>query len=576
MKSVIKNLNNNLINQIAAGEVVDNPSSIIKELIENSIDAKSTKIDLHIFKSGFNKIIIKDNGVGMNKLDLTNAFNRFSTSKINHIEDLLKIKTLGFRGEALSSIASISQVIIESIHVDENDGFQLTINNSKIENIKPHHITEGTKIEIRNIFYNVPARKKFLKSEKREYLDILKIFKIFSLSNPNIEFTLYNDNKIKKHYKKSNLSNRINDIFGDNYKNNLINVDYVKDNIKIKGYIGNLTLLKKRKGMQYSFVNNRYVNNSLIYHTVYNCFRGLLERGEYPFYVLNVTFPENEIDVNVHPKKLEIKFKNEHKLQYVIKKSISKSMKNKFEMIPKYLDKNYEYSTPDNNLSIPFNTAIESIVNETIDNIDVIEGNSNNYDSTDNVMINKDKKIWQIHNKYLITELKSSIIIIDQHVAHERILYELAKDALENNPIDPQTILFPQTIKFEEEEFLKLIDILPYIKKMGFDVRSFGENSIIVEGLPPEVSMGKEREIIKDILDHFMEHNKFNSSFIEYMAATFACKAAIKAGDKLEYIECAELIDKLFNTKHPYYCPHGRPIIINLTIDELDKRFERH
>ena len=302
MKSIIKNLKTNLINQIAAGEVVDNPSSIIKELIENSIDAGSNKIHIHIYKSGLNKIIVKDDGKGMNKEDLTKAFNRFSTSKINEIDALQNIKTLGFRGEALSSIASISQVKIQSKDDMEDTGHQLTINNSDIKNIKPHQITKGTYLEVNNIFYNVPARKKFLKSEQKEYSEILKYLKIFSISNPHIEFILHHNDKLIKNYKSCSLKNRIIDVFGSNYTNNLIKVNYSKDNIKIEGYIGNLTLLKKRRGMQFSFVNNRYVNNSLIYLSVYNCFRGLLERGEFPFYSLNVTFPENEIDVNVHPK----------------------------------------------------------------------------------------------------------------------------------------------------------------------------------------------------------------------------------------------------------------------------------
>ena len=337
------------------------------------------------------------------------------------------------------------------------------------------------------------------------------------------------------------------------------------------------SLVKKRRANQYIFINDRFINNRLIDITVYNCYRSLLERGEHPFYLLNITYPNNEIDVNVHPKKIEIKFRNEHKIQYLINKAIALKLKEIKNVIP-------SYSTLDNsnelveNMHLDFkNEKIQNISNYNETEITNAERRINkNLDIDTDEMVVKDKEIWQIHNKYIITELTSGIVIIDQHVAHERILYENAIEALENQGLESQSILFPQTIEFDEVEFTYLNDILPYLMKIGFKIRNFGKNSIIVEGVPPELSVGKEKVIINDVLEHNAQNKKFNSSFIEYMASTYACKAAIKAGDSLSYSECTELIDKLFNTNYPYYCPHGRPIIVNLTIDELDKRFERH
>ena len=572
---MIRKLNDKLINQIAAGEVVDDPSSIIKELVENSIDSGATKILISLTSSGLDKIVIKDNGHGMKKNDLPLSFQRFTTSKISKVNDLQNINTLGFRGEALASIASISHVSIKTLYKDDNTANSINLEFGKIIDSKPCTLKKGTVIEVSKIFFNVPARKKFLKSETAEYRKILKILNIFSLSNPHITFTFSNNNKIINKYNNKDLNNRIIDVLGPTYKKNLLKINFKKDNYEITGYIGNLSILKKRKGNQYIFLNGRYIKNSLIDITVYNCYRSLVERGEHPFYLLNISYPSNEIDVNVHPKKLEVKFRNEHKIQYLINKAIALKLKEATKVIPSF-NTNIQNNELIENLQLDFKSEeIQNIGNFTDTLINNAEKRiEHNYEQES--LDHDDKKIWQIHNKYIITELTSGIVIIDQHVAHERILYEDAIDALENKGLNSQSILFPQTINFDKEDFTFFNDILPYLLKIGFKIRYFGDNAVIVEGVPPELPLGKEKEIIKDVLEHYIQNKKFNSSFIDYMAATYACKAAIKAGDSLSYSECSELIDKLFNTNYPYYCPHGRPIIINLTIDELDKRFERH
>tara|TARA_B100001094_G_scaffold327007_1_gene384280 strand:- start:3967 stop:5685 length:1719 start_codon:yes stop_codon:yes gene_type:complete len=572
---MIKKLNSNLINQIAAGEVVDDPSSIIKELIENSIDAKATKINISIFNSGIDSIIIKDNGSGMTKSDLQLSFKRFTTSKISQLEDLQNINTLGFRGEALASIASISSLSIKTFSKSDKKGYEIAVENDNIKDLKPSAINEGTIIDIKKLFHNVPARKKFLKSPNVEYRKIINIYKNFALIHPEIEFGLSHNDKPVSKYLKEKGSERISSIFGKEFGANVSEISFKKDNYKISGYIGNLSLLKKRKTNQFSYVNKRSIKNNLIDISMYNCYKLLLERGEYPFYLLNITCPPEDLDVNVHPKKLEIKFKTEHKVQYIISKSVSTALKNIHNIIPQYSNLNNGIPELNDNLSFTFEKSIDTTSN-SYENI--VDNATKRIESIDEDISykNKDTKIWQIHNKYIITELTSGIVIIDQHVAHERILYESAIKSLEEDGMDSQAIIFPQTLTFESEDFTYLHEILPYLLKIGFKIRLFGENSIIVEGVPPELSLGKEKEIINNILDHYIQNKKFNSSFIEYMAATYACKAAIKAGDKLSYSECAELIDKLFITKYPYYCPHGRPVIVNLTIEELDKRFERH
>ena len=564
INKVIK-LNDKLINQIAAGEVVDNPASVIKELIENSIDAKSKSIKIFIEDGGKKSILILDDGHGMHKEDLINAFERFATSKIENEEDLENINTLGFRGEALPSISSVSKITIKSKN-NKNIGHLLEIDGGKILDSKPDNIDKGTSIHVKNLFFNVPARLKFLKKDTTEYQKILVLFKVFALSNPEISFSLYNEKKEIYHLPSSNLESRIINIYGTDYKNSLIEVDFIQDEFKVSGYIGNLSLVKKRRGNQFTFINGRYILNPLINQTVYNSYDSLISRAEFPFFLLNLKLNNSFIDVNVHPKKTEIKFKNELQIQHIVKKSVSKALKNKIEVIPNLYTPKENYNSQI--IDLPFNELNKNrndISKETVDKMF----------TDNNLALSNDMKVWQIHNKYILTEISSGLIVIDQHVAHERILYEMAKKSLDGKGLNSQKLMFPITINYTPEDFNNLLDILPYLNKIGFDIREFGNNSVIIEGSPPELSNGKEKEVIDDILDNFIEHKQLNSSFIDYMAATYSCKAAIKAGDKLDESECINLIDKLFSTKHPYYCPHGRPIIINLSINDLDKRFER-
>lgn len=576
---MIKKLNSNLINQIAAGEVVDDPCSIVKELLENSIDAKATSIELILYDSGISKIVVNDNGIGISKHELKKAFERFATSKIKSLEDLNRISTLGFRGEALPSISSISEVQVRSFN--NESGNEIKILFGEEEYLKPSSIECGTSVQVSRIFHNVPARKKFLKSENSEYRKILSLFKKISLSNYTVNMKLINNAKIIYNFKTSDLFSRIISLYGKKIDNSLIKIDYLKDKYKIDGYIGNLSLAKATRGNQYLYVNGRHINNSLINTSVYNAYRSLLSRGEFPFFVLFLSLPSSYLDVNVHPKKQEVKFQNDLQIQHIFRKSISDSLKNIINTIPEYTNINFntENSTVE---ELPFS-------NSNIRNESLISLNSNSpYENSvkaaefrfkelkNEKVVLESKNIWQIHNKYIITEITSGLIIIDQHVAHERVLYESAKKNFDNEGINSQKMLFPKVIKFDAEDYTYLLEIIYYLEKIGFDFREFGQNTIIIEGSPNNLAYGKEEEIIRDIIDHYQKTKKTNSEFIEYLAATYACKAAVKAGDRLNPTECKELVDELFSTEHPYYCPHGRPIIINLTLSDLDKRFERY
>ena len=578
---MIKKLNTNLINQIAAGEVVDDPCSIVKELIENSIDANAQYIEVILYDGGISKIIIIDDGDGILKDELSKAFERFATSKIKSLDDLNNISTLGYRGEALPSIASISEIIIKS-KFSNNVGNTMKLSFGNEIYFKPSSIEKGTYIEVKNIFNNVPARKKFLKPENYEYRKILALFKTFAFSNYLINMKLINNNKVIYNLKASNLLDRIESIYGKKVRGETIPISYKKDSYQIDGYIGNLSLVKSTRNYQHLFINGRHIKNQLINISINNSYKSLIDRSEYPFFILFLNLPPSYIDINVHPKKQEIKFQNEMQIQHIFRRAVSGGLKNILQTIPSYTnihinDNVHPEPLPFNSIKTneePLLSISNNSNNKYDENIKIAEFRLHNIE--ENKVIIDSNNIWQIHNKYIITEITSGIIIIDQHVAHERILYESSKRSLEGDGLSSQKILFPKVIKFDPEEYILFLDITNYLEKIGFEFREFGEDTIIIEGVPSNLPLEQEEEIIREILNQYIKTKNTSSAFIEYMASTYACKAAIKAGDKLSQIECRELVDQLFSTDHPYYCPHGRPIIINLTLSDLDTRFERH
>ena len=581
MISKIKILSDDIVNKIAAGEVIDRPSSVIRELLENAIDANSTMIHIDIVEGGKKKIYISDNGDGMLSDDLKLAFKRHATSKIQSDKDLGTINSLGFRGEALPSIASVSKISAKS-SIDGKLSNEIIIHSGEIISSGEIASLKGTTIEVCDLFYNVPARKKFLKSDESEKRKIILLLRRYFLSFPEINFLITNSGKEIYRLKDGDLEQRVLDVYGSSMLENLMKVKYSKGKYLATGYVGNLSTLKKRSGEQFIYINNRHISNRMISSSILSAYKSLISRGEFPFVCINLTMPQDEYDVNVHPMKSEVRFTNEWKIHHLIKSAIESSLADILNTIPKF-DKIHHFHNQNETVELPFpistgisnvpdkvsNYTKEAIIDRANDRLSDFNDNSINQDNLNS------HSIWQIHSKYLITEINNGLVIIDQHVAHERILYEIAKKSLDGNGLAKQKLLFPQTITFQPEEYSHIIDIFPYLSKLGFDIREFSENTIIIEGIPSEVQHGNEKQVINDILDYYIDYQKIDSSFIDHMAATFACKASVKAGDRLTYEERRDLIDKLFATDHPYYCPHGRPIIINLSIDELDKRFER-
>ena len=571
----IKKINNDLVKKIAAGEVIERPESIIKELVENSIDAKSKKIDIYIQKGGLSSIIIKDDGIGINKNEIDIAFKSHTSSKINSINDLDSICTLGFRGEALSSIASVSHISI-STSSDGTISSNADLIDGKISKISSGARTRGTTISVNNLFHSFPARKKFLKSPEIELARITKVLKKFFLAYPDIEFNYFSEKKHIYALKPKSMINRIIDVFGSQYNDKLLDVNSEKGHYIVEGYISNLDVLKKRAGDQYLFINNRPIKSKMIHNSIISSYSSLIQRGEYPFYSINIKASPSLYDINVHPMKKEILFKEEWKVTQIIKESIKQSIASIPASLPNYNFKPYNQEIQ---RTEKINFDDSNLSQMTIDTV-MTTGISKNIDEKIDDILKREKIIeiddlWQIDNKYIITKLIDGVVIIDQHVAHERILYESAIKALETKEVDSQAVLFPKTVEFAADDYDILIKLLPYINKIGFKLREFGDRTIIIEGVPVYIKNDDEVSIINEIISKYDTYGNDELEIHDKLAANYSCKAAIKAGDHLEDNEMKYLVNKLFQTQNPYYCPHGRPIIVNLSTEDLDKRFER-
>ncbi|MFC1565960.1 DNA mismatch repair endonuclease MutL [Candidatus Neomarinimicrobiota bacterium] len=582
----IHQLSEDLRNKISAGEVVERPASVIKELLENSIDAGATKIDIVVESAGQQTIQITDNGHGIPVEELSKACERYSTSKIATVDDLFTIHTLGFRGEALASIASVAEVEIESA-INDKEGGKLTYIDGVSSKISPAPGIIGTQITVRNLFYNTPARRKFLKSQRVEMRHIIQMVRRFALAFPKIGFSLKSDNKSIMNYQSEELKERISTTFDPTYSKNLLQVKYEKGDYKIMGFVGTLNLVRSRPSEQYLFLNNRFIQDRLLNSAVYSAYQSLVNRGEFPFFVLNLEVPTDQVDINVHPMKIQVRFKDEWRIHHVLKSSVSEALSSLLNTIPDFEKPSYENNFRISNSSNPQYNPNQDTINFRAQHQSSAQSlSSAGLERAKNYVSNLvdtqvDKKVidtdnfWQIHSKFILAQISSGLVIIDQHIAHERILFEEAIAAFSQNPMASQTLLFPEVMQFAPDEYSVLLEILPYLEKIGFRMKQAGKDTVLIESIPSEMTWGREKEVIKDIIDNFESSHKEFSSLQENIAASFACHAAIKAGDKLTAVEMRELVDRLFGTKHPYYCPHGRPIIVQLSLEELDKRFER-
>jgi len=604
--SKIRILSEQLTNKIAAGEVVQRPASLVKELVENSLDAGATAITINIRNGGKTLCEVSDNGEGMTRDDLLLAFERYATSKISTVEDLLNIRTLGFRGEALASIAAVAVVEATSTLPGAESGHTLRIEGGSFRYIQPAAPQPGTTISARNLFYNIPARRKFLKSAEVEYRHVCEVVQKFALSRPQVQFQLIHNEHEVLRLEPQPLPERIAELFSSEYATNLLSVTHGSADLQIRGYIGNLNLVRARRGEQFLFVNQRFVTDRLLNHAIVSAYGSLLSRNEYPFYCLDLELDPLAVDVNVHPTKMEVKFREQEQIYQFCQEAVKISLQSILAVIPDlgiFTPERYYTPPPPPASGAPVEqltlTPPKAIITpekriRRIDSPpetdDVAPSESTESTSkwqerarrfsgqnlpADSIERHPGAQVFQLHNKYILSQIKSGLVVIDQHVAHERILYEEALESLQHTSWRAQQLLFPVILELTPTDFSVLLEILPFLEKLGFRMKEFGKQTVAIEAVPAGMRWGNEKTIIKEILDYYQEYGTKDTSRQEKVAAAYACKAAIKSGDSLTTEEMQTLVDHLFATQNPYHCPHGRPIIVNLSLKELDKRFER-
>lgn len=618
----IKILPDVIANQIAAGEVVQRPESVIKELIENSLDAGSGSIFVVVKGAGKQLIHIVDNGSGMSKEDLILSVKRHATSKIYTSDDLERIVTYGFRGEALASIAAVSQLEIRTRQNTEDMGWKLISEPTKEILIEPCITDTGTQIFVKNLFYNVPARRKFLKSNLTEFRYISDTMIKFALSKPNIRFTFYDDDTLIFDLKPTELMNRIKDLLGENTSDSLIPLYLENEYIKISGFIGKPHLVKQSKSGQYIFLNGRSIINKSISHAIFSAYEHLLEKSGNPFYIIFIELNPESFDVNVHPQKNEVKFEDERMIYGFMNKAVSKSLQEN-NLAPEYHSVNQQISqpfgrlennqssadkdylivnkltgeiiekTPLNSVSNSINPPSHSFRRQNFSNnsqiftsaFDKIFANSSK-ELDENVNIFQDNNgedseatninYWQLHNKYILTQTPDGLTIIDQHAAHERILYEKALKAMNREFSYSQQLLFPVIIKLTPSEMKLIEELKTDLNSLGFVFNIISSDKIEITSVPLDTINGEEINALREILETFEEYQKVrHTNKRDNLAASYSCKSAIKTGQKLSTEEIKHLIDELKKCEVPYACPHGRPIIIEFTLEFFDKKFGR-
>ncbi|MDR0661544.1 MAG: DNA mismatch repair endonuclease MutL [Prevotellaceae bacterium] len=606
---MIQVLPESVANQIAAGEVIQRPASVVKELVENAIDAKASLINVIIKDAGRTLIQIIDNGIGMSETDARLAFERHATSKIKNADDLFAIQTFGFRGEALASIASIAEVELKTRREDDEIGTQICIYASTVTAQNPIASPVGSAFSIKNLFFNVPARRKFLKSDNVELKHIITEFQRVALGHPEVGFTLVNNGTEIYNLPKSNLRQRIVGLFGKSINSNLIDVNVETSVVKIYGFVGKPECVKKSQGEQFFYVNNRFFKSPYFQKAVYNAYDQLVPQGSYLSFFLCFDIDPSRIDVNIHPTKVEIKFEEEQTIWQVINAAIRESI-GKFALAPTIdFDTEGAIDIPISRPGIDVNAPSVAIdhtynpfdeeekrssfnISSSYKKDKVPSGWEQLYQGLDGFIANfdesllpnnttlfseneikLDKTFIQLKGEYILTPVKSGLMIIDQRRAHQRILYEQLLENISHAEGISQIELFPQHIELAPADYILLNDILEDLQELGFDIRDMGRNSVVVYALPSSVSSEDPMQIVQDIVNDLAESGTISSEKRkEQLAISLAEAAAIGPNRMLSQEEMSELTGKLFSCKTPNVSPKGKPTLITLEIEEIAKR----
>jgi DNA mismatch repair protein MutL len=612
MSSIIQLLPDHVANQIAAGEVIQRPASAVKELLENAVDAGANEIKLIVNDAGKALIQVIDNGKGMSETDARMSFERHATSKIKNIEDLFHIKTMGFRGEALASIAAVAQVELKSKKEDESIGTYIEIDNSVVKKQEPVAMERGTSIAMKNLFFNVPARRNFLKSNPSELRHIMDEFIRVSMSFPDVFFSLTSNGQEVFHLERATLKQRIVQILGNSYQSKLVTVEEQTDYMNIYGFVGKPETAKKTRGDQYFFVNNRFIKSAYLNHAVMGAFDSMIAKDSFPMYSLFIDLDPAQLDINVHPTKQEIKFEDE-KIVYAFVQSAVKHALAQFSISPtldfeldpsiQQLDAVSKPFTDEKKSSVAssslYNTFSQKNQAHFIENrselkhwrefYEPAQKQSSQFPSSTtieelpnvlfpekNIEVTDENLLQQIHSTYILVQNDTGFLVIHQQNAHERILYERFINAVEGKPISIQQSLFPQTIELASADVAVLAELLPDLHFLGYHLEPFGNNTFVLQGTPADVQQGNEKAAIEKMLEqykHFSSDLKYSKR--EKLIRSLAWQQSIKAGKTLTQKEMKSIVQELFICGTPNITATGKPTYTTFKKLELDRMFGR-
>lgn len=612
MADIIQLLPDAVANQIAAGEVIQRPASVVKELVENAVDAGADEVKVIIKDAGKTLIQVMDNGVGMSETDARLAFERHATSKIKQAGDLFAIRTKGFRGEALASIASIAHVTLKTRQPDAEVGSELVLAGSVVESQEPTSCATGSNFMVKNLFYNVPARRKFLKANSTEFKHILTEFQRIVLTHPDVDFTLMHNDQLVLHLPTSNMRQRIIHVFGKHMNSSLANIDNKTSISHIKGFIGKPEYARKTAGEQYFFINQRYMRHPYFHKAVSMAYENILPSGYYPSYFIYFESEPQTIDVNIHPTKTEIKFENERALFQILNAAIKEAL-GKTNVTPSIdfethgvvdipvMRSDTEIKAPEIPIDYTFNPFETKERNKPTSGVSggnyskpsVPQSWEKLYDGFEqkesqdtmlrsSALFNEEDQesspksggfeYMQVKNKYILTSVKSGLMIIDQKKAHERILFEQYLRSMAMNKAVTQRSLYPEKIDLNHEDYLLYQDIADDLSVIGFDVSDLGGNTIVINGVPDAAAGQNETELLEQLLDEYKDtENTIKGNLKERVAASLAKASSIDHGKVLSQTEMQNLVDELFACENPNYSSTGKKTLSIININELEK-----
>lgn len=623
MNDIIQLLPDAIANQIAAGEVVQRPASALKELMENAVDAGATMVSVLVKEAGKNLIQVIDNGKGMSLTDARMSFERHATSKIRTSEDLFAIRTFGFRGEALASIAAVAQVEMKTRRNGEELGTILQIEGSEVKKQEPIATQKGTSISVKNLFFNVPARRNFLKSNSVEMKHLVEEFQRVALSYPEIGFKFMQHDMELFNLPPGKLSQRIVGIFGKSYQNHLVTCVEETPHLNIRGYIGKPESAKKSRGDQFFFVNNRYIKNNYLHHAVVNSYEGLIAADMHPFYVLFLDIEPSHIDINVHPTKTEIKFDDERTVYGVVRSAIKQALgahnvvptlnfgldvnfndtwqKDKTQSEKVSIENAFKPDTigPDNQYK---NFQSPAFKKQSVSGWEKLFESGENLNMTKEIKqqeskeqdeiltfpskaneevskLNEGRKsgaTFQVENNYIVAQMSSGLLIIDQQAAHERILYEKYSKQLTKAAGASQQCLFPQHIQLGQADFALVMDILDELHSLGFVIEEFGKSTILIQGVPADIYVTNEKRLFEGLIDQF-KHFKSELSLDnrENLARSLARRSSIKKGNVLAASEMETIVGQLFACQNPNYGLSGNKTFVKLDLPKIHSFFTK-